>query len=125
MSKILKTGSYAIILAVILATFSIHAMARESGTEQVNSGDTAWVLVCASLVMLMTPAVGLFYGGMVRKKNVLAMIMQSFIILALISMLFGYSLAFGPDKWHGLIGGLEEHEVEGLDVSQHGEKAYL
>jgi len=61
--------------------------------------------------MLMTPAVGLFYGGMVRRKNVLSMITQSFIVLALISIqwiLLGYSLAFGPDAGgHGLIGGLQ------------------
>ena len=83
-------------------------MAGEAGT--IDTGDTAWVLVCASLVMLMTPSLGLFYGGMVRKKNVLAIIMQSFIILALISIqwvLFGYSLAFSPDTGYGFIGGLQ------------------
>lgn len=75
----------------------------------ISSGDTAWVLVCAALVMLMTPGLGLFYGGMVRRKNVLATILQSFIMVAIVSVqwvLFGYSLAFGPDKWH-IIGGLD------------------
>ena len=76
---------------------------------KIDSGDTAWVLASAALVMLMTPALGFFYGGLVRRKNVLSTIMHSFFILCLISVqwvLWGYSLAFGPDKFH-LIGGLE------------------
>src|SRR5438046_1675286 len=83
--------------------------------ERMNTGDTAWVIVAAALVMLMTPALGFFYGGLVRRKNVLSTIMHSFFILALISVqwvLWGYSLAFGPDiggvigslGWVGLIG---------------------
>ena len=71
---------------VVLAMITLQAMAQETGTTHLDSGDTAWVLVSAALVMLMTPAVGLFYGGMVRKKNVLAIIMQSFIILAIINL---------------------------------------
>jgi Amt family ammonium transporter len=77
--------------------------------DQINSGDTAWVLASAALVLLMTPALGFFYGGLVRKKNALSTIMHSFFILALISVqwvLIGYSLAFGPDHW-GIIGGLD------------------
>jgi len=72
--------------------------------ERVNAGDTAWVLVSAALVMVMTPALGFVYGGLVRRKNVLATLMHSFFILCLISVqwvLCGYTLAFGPD-WHGL-----------------------
>ena len=74
----------------------------------IDTGDTAWLLISAALVMLMTPALGFFYGGLVRRKNVLATIMNSFFILALISVqwvLWGYTLAFGPDKG-GIIGGL-------------------
>lgn len=96
------------LVAAIFSIMVIPAMAGEAGT--IDTGDTAWVLVCAALVMLMTPSLGLFYGGMVRKKNVLAIIMQSFIILALISIqwvLFGYSLAFSPDTGYGFIGGLQ------------------
>src|SRR5512133_130730 len=77
--------------------------------EGINAADTVWVLLSAALVMLMTPAVGFFYGGLVRRKNVLSTIMQSMFILALVSVqwvLWGYSLAFGPDKG-GIIGGLE------------------
>jgi Amt family ammonium transporter len=75
----------------------------------VNAGDTAWLLVSSALVMLMTPGVALFYGGMVRRKNILSTIMMSFAILALVSLLwvlYGYSLSFGTDKG-GLIGGLD------------------
>src|SRR3972149_4422794 len=76
---------------------------------KIDAGDTAWVLGAAALVLIMTPALGFFYGGMVRRKNALATIMQSFIIIALISVqwvLFGYSLAFGPDVG-GVIGSLK------------------
>jgi ammonium transporter, Amt family len=75
---------------------------------KVESGDTAWVLASAALVMLMTPALGLFYGGMVRQKNVLGTIMHSFFLVALVGVqwvVYGYSLAFGPD-YHHIIGDL-------------------
>ena len=75
---------------------------------KIDSGDTAWILMSTALVMLMTPGLALFYGGMVRKKNVLGTIMHSFIAIALVSLqwiLFGYSLSFGPDV-KGLIGDL-------------------
>jgi Amt family ammonium transporter len=96
--------------------------------RSMNTGDTAFVLVCSALVMLMTPGLALFYGGMVRGKNVLGTIMQSYIILALITLewvLWGYSLSFGPDHggligsldWFGLRGvGLEPHETYGPTV---------
>ncbi len=83
-----------------------------------NTGDTAFVLVSAALVMLMTPGLALFYGGMVRSKNVLGTIMQSFILIALISLqwlLWGYSMAFGPDKL-GIIGGLEWIGLRGVGL---------
>jgi Amt family ammonium transporter len=75
----------------------------------IDTGDTAWILASAALVMFMTPGLAFFYGGLVRVKNVLATIMQSFIALALVTVLWvliGYTLAFGPDK-AGLIGGLD------------------
>ncbi|MBI2983030.1 MAG: ammonium transporter [Chloroflexi bacterium] len=84
--------------------------------DKINSGDTAWLLASAAPVMLMTPALGFFYGGLVRKKNVLATIMHSFFILCLISVqwvLWGYSLAFGPDQG-GLIGGLDFLALKGV-----------
>ena len=77
---------------------------------KIDSGDTAWLLISSALVLAMTaPGLAIFYAGMVRKKNALNTIMQCFIILCLISIqwvLWGYSLAFGPDKGH-VIGGLE------------------
>ena len=82
----------------------------------ISAGDTAWLLLSAALVMLMTPALGFFYGGLVRRKNVLATIMHSFFILCLISVqwvLWGYTLAFGPDKG-GLIGGLDWLTLKGV-----------
>ena len=84
--------------------------------DKINSGDTAWLLASAALVMLMTPALGFFYGGLVRRKNVLATIMHSFFILALISVqwvLWGYTLAFGPDIG-GLIGSLDWAALRGV-----------
>ena len=68
---------------------------------KIDSGDTAWVLMSSALVLMMTaPGLALFYGGLVRRKNVLGTLMHSFILLAMISVqwvLWGYSLAFGPD----------------------------
>ncbi len=68
----------------------------------INSGDTAWILMSTALVMLMTaPGLAFFYGGLVRRKNVLATMMQSFFVLCLISIkwiLWGFSFAFGADK---------------------------
>lgn len=81
-----------------------------------NNGDTAWLLVSAALVMLMTPGLALFYGGMVRSKNILGTIMQSFILIAVISiewMLVGYSFAFGPDLG-GIIGDLSWFGLRGV-----------
>ncbi|MBU6422798.1 MAG: ammonium transporter [Chloroflexi bacterium] len=81
-----------------------------------SAGDTAWLLASAALVMLMTPALGFFYGGLVRRKNVLSTIMHSFFILCLISVqwvLWGYTLAFGPDHG-GLIGGLDWAALKGV-----------
>ena len=77
--------------------------------QHIDSGDTAWLLASAALVMFMTPGLALFYGGLVRAKNVVGTMTQSFIALALVTVLWvliGYTLAFGPDKG-GLIGGLE------------------
>ena len=90
-----------------------------SARPQIDSGDTAWLLVSSALVLLMTaPGLALFYGGMVRPKNALATIMQSFIIMAVISVqwvLWGYSLAFGPDNV-GLIGGLDWVGLRGVGL---------
>jgi ammonium transporter, Amt family len=92
--------------------------ATAAAAEAISTVDTTWILVSAALVMLMTPALGFFYGGLVRQKNVLATIMQSFFVLALISVswvLFGYSLAFGPSTG-GLIGSLDWVGLNGVGL---------
>ncbi|MEB3206815.1 MAG: ammonium transporter [Vampirovibrionales bacterium] len=83
-----------------------------------NPGDIAWILLSSSLVMLMTPAVGFFYGGMVRRKNLLSTLMLSFTTLIVVTLqwvYFGYSLAFGPDVAH-LIGNLSWMGLLGVDA---------
>ncbi len=85
----------------------------------IDTGDTAWILVCCSLVLLMTPALALFYGGMVRRKNVLSTLTLSYIFMAVIGVqwvLYGYSLAFGADIG-GFIGGLNYLGLTGVDAS--------
>jgi Amt family ammonium transporter len=93
---------------------------------KIDTGDTAWVLVSTALVLAMTaPGLALFYGGMGRSKNALSTFLQSFVILALISIqwvLWGYSLAFGPDKG-GIIGGLEWFGLNGVGVEPNPDYA--
>jgi hypothetical protein len=75
-----------------------------------DTGDTAWVLTSAALVLFMTPGLALFYGGMVRVKNVLAMLMQNFFAMGIVTILWvllGYSLAFGDAGNGGFIGNLD------------------
>jgi Amt family ammonium transporter len=91
-----------------LAAVPVAAFAADGGA--INSGDTAWMLAATALVMIMLPGLALFYGGLVRRKNVLSTIMHSFFGLALVSVvwvLVGFSIAFGPDVngW-GLVGNL-------------------
>lgn len=96
------------------------APATQAGSR-IDTGDTAWMLASAALVLLMTPGLGLFYGGMVRTKNVLGTIMQSFIIIALITVqwiLWGYSLAFGPDVG-GIIGNLSWFGLQGVGLDPY------
>jgi len=92
--------------ACMLLLLPFTAFAEGGG--KIDTGDTAFMLLSAALVMLMTPGLAMFYGGMVRKKNVLGTLMHSFIAIALVSVqwiLFGYSLSFGPDVL-GIIGSL-------------------
>ncbi len=94
------------------------------GISQISAGDTAWVLVCAALVLLMTPALGFFYGGMVRRKNVLGILMQCMSCLALISILwgiYGYSLAFAPGNL--IFGGLDWFMLKGVGVTPNSDYA--
>ena len=89
-----------------------------------NSGDTAWILVCSALVLLMTPGLAFFYGGLVRRKNVNATIMYSFMsigIVGVVWVLWGYSLAFAPDLGGlGLIGDLSWFGLAGVSATEAG-----
>lgn len=90
----------------------------------VNSGDTAWVLMSAALVMFMTPGLAFFYGGMVRRKNVLGILMQCFACLAIVSLIwiiYGYSLAF--NKGNAFIGGLDWLFFKGIGIEPNGDYA--
>ena len=92
----------------------------------INSGDTAWILMSTALVMMMTaPGLAFFYGGLVRRKNVLATMMQSFFVLCIISIqwvLWGYSLSFGPDKGH-FIGSLAWFGLKGVGMAPNPDYA--
>lgn len=92
----------------------------------IDTGNTAWLLISTALVMLMTPGLGLFYGGMVRSKNVLSMISMCFLALALVSIqwvIVGYTLAFGTDIG-GLIGGLEHIVLKNLNMIDYAFVAF-
>src|SRR5258708_32507112 len=88
----------------------------------INSGDTAWMLVSTAMVMLMTPGLALFYGGMVQRKNVLSTFMHSFFALGLVSIqwaFIGYSLAFGRTPG-GFIGGFDFSFLQGGGMEAKG-----
>ncbi len=118
MEQLLKAGNgmvkhalWVLALGALIGYSSIYFAGASAGAydpASINTGDTAWVLVAAALVMLMTPAVGFFYGGMVSSKNVVSVLKQSLIILAVVSIqwvVIGYSLVFGTDV-NGVIGSL-------------------
>lgn len=120
-----------LILLPVFALFLLtaaRAFAQESAAAPpaVDTGDTAWMLTSSALVLMMTiPGLFLFYGGLVRSKNTLSTVMQSFIIVALISiqwMLWGYSLAFGPDQW-GVIGNLDWIGLKGVGLDPNPDYA--
>ncbi|HZS35691.1 MAG TPA: ammonia channel protein, partial [Polyangia bacterium] len=93
----------------------------------INSGDTAWLLVSTALVMLMTPGLALFYGGMVQSKNILSTFMHSFFALGIVSIqwaVIGYSLAFGTSH-HGLIGGFDYALLDGVGMEAKGTVPHL
>lgn len=106
-------------------TFFAGSSAGAYDAKVINAGDTAWVLLSAALVMLMTPAVGFFYGGMVTRKNVVSVIKQSLLILGLVSIqwvLIGYSLVFGKDMG-GVIGGLNFFGLHGVGYAPNTDYA--
>jgi Amt family ammonium transporter len=164
-----RIAGYGCILTAFCLSAGQTAWAQTETASKLDTGDTAWVLASAALVLFMTPGLALFYGGMARQKNILSTIMHSYFIMGIVSVqwvLFGYSLAFGPDVG-SVLGSLEhlgnpgqvaiqavgvvatvvysfvltyillrvvdatiglraseEEEMLGLDLSQHGERAY-
>ena len=112
-----RLGIMILLYLLALTGVSFAEVQTAPAPQKIDTGDTAWMLVSTALVMLMTPGLAFFYGGMVRKKNVLGTIMQSFIILCIVSViwvLWGYTLAFGPDKW-GIIGGFDWIGLRGVE----------
>lgn len=104
------------LMILLMLSISSAAFAAEAETA-IDTGDTAWVLISAALVFIMTPGLAFFYGGMVRSKNVLTTMMQSFFVIAMISVewiLIGYTLTFGSDIG-GVIGSLEKIGLSGID----------
>ncbi|ADI02333.1 MAG TPA: ammonium transporter [Syntrophothermus lipocalidus] len=110
-------------MGLLIAAVSPPAWA--AGPSSLDSGDTSFILICASLVFLMTPGLALFYGGMVRRKNVLSILMQCFVIMGLVSVqwvLVGYSLCFGPDIGH-VVGGLDWVGLRGVGTGPNADYA--
>src|SRR5262245_40507864 len=109
-----------VISAGVVLSLATRAWSAE---PKIDSGDTAWMLTSAALVLMMTaPGLALFYGGLVRSKNVLNLLMQRFIMIALISLLWGYSLAFGPDHAH-VVGGLDWVGLRGVGLEPNADYA--
>jgi Amt family ammonium transporter len=92
-----------------------------------NTGDTAWMLVASALVLFMIPGLALFYGGMVRQKNVLSTMMHSFVAMGIVGVqwvVIGYTLSFGPDIGHGLLGNFSKAMLNGLISFKDGNPVY-
>ena len=104
------------IFSGVLFLFASGLQAAEDAAPSINAADTAWMLISTALVLLMLPGLALFYGGMVRKKNVLSSMMHSFVAMAVIGVqwvVIGYTLSFGPDLNH-FIGGLDHLLLRGI-----------
>ncbi|MBE9585031.1 ammonium transporter [Mucilaginibacter sp. JRF] len=96
-----------LVVVVVLALIYPSVEVTTIADSKIDSGDTAWLLVSTALVLIMTPGLAFFYGGMVSKKNVLSTMMQSFVCMGIITILwvvFGFSLAFGKDMFGGFLG---------------------
>lgn len=113
-----KLASILSMTAMFIAMMASVAFAADDTTAAIDTGDTAWVLISAALVFIMTPGLAFFYGGMVRSKNVLSTIMHSFFIVAMISVewvLIGYAMTFGSDIG-GFIGSLDKIGLTGVGM---------
>ncbi len=118
--KIISILAIAAVVTVFLTFLALHTTGSGgTATDALNAADSAWVSVAAALVMLMTPALGFFYGGLVRQKNIVSTIMQCLIIFALstgVWTIVGFSLAFAPSRG-GFIGGLEYVFLHGVGAA--------
>jgi len=106
MSRRFALITFSFLLVIVVLCLIFPSLPGKINTENINSADTAWMLASTALVLIMTPGLAFFYGGMVNKKNVLSTMLQSFISMAVISIVwvvFGFSLAFG-DSFFGIIG---------------------
>ena len=115
-----KKGMFFLGGIVLLMLFCMSRAAWAAGPEApaISGGDTAWVLISAALVFLMTPGLAFFYGGLVRRKNMLSILMQCFMLICVITLqwvLFGYSLSFGPDV-KGMIGNFSWAGLQGVTL---------
>lgn len=113
--------------AAVPAAAPAPAAAPKNVDPVLNTGDTAWMLVSSALVLLMVPGLALFYGGMVRQKNILSTMMHSFVAMGLVGVqwaLVGYSLSFGPDAGGGLVGNLSKALFNGLITFKDGAPVY-
>ena len=122
MHRRLGSGSVLSLIALLALVAFPNVAHAQAGAHTIDSGSTAWMLMASALVLLMTPGLALFYGGMVRKKNVLSTFMYSHFALALVTVqwvMFGYSLAFGRTHF-GLIGGFEYAFLGGVGVEPKG-----
>jgi len=114
-----------ITLFILITILAMPLTGYAENAAKIDTGDTAFVLVSTALVMLMTPGLAMFYGGMVRRKNVLGTYMQSFVAIAVVTVqwiLCGYSLSFGPD-FHGIIGGLDWIGLRGVGLAPNPDYA--
>ena len=125
MKKLWTIFTVCLLLMLVFAPAAFADGETPAEAAKIDTGDTTFVLISSALVMLMTPGLALFYGGMVRTKNALSTIMQSFFIIGLVTVqwvLFGYSLSFGPDINH-LIGSLDWVGLSGVGLEPNADYA--
>lgn len=115
MKKLFKCN-YLLVLCVLLGTILVPNVSFAATTNQIDSGDTSWILASSALVLLMTPGLAFFYGGLVRGKNVITTMLQVVAVILVVSLqwvIIGYSLAFGPD-FHHIIGNFQWFLMNGV-----------
>jgi Amt family ammonium transporter len=117
--KALKTAVMAGSLALMTPLLALAEEVAAPAAPTLDTGDTAWLLISSALVLLMLPGLALFYGGMVRSKNVLSTMMHSFVVMGLVAiqwLVVGYSIGFGDDQVNGLFGGMNKVMFSGITV---------